>query len=131
MHVDSAGDNGLDYDTLARAHASGMTRVSFGLESGSQQVLRRMAKGCKVERNESFMRDASKAGISVRATMILGYPGEASTDIDLSTRFLERNNEHLDRINLCRFKPIPGTRFEKLYKNRPERFDDIRILQVG
>ena len=129
VHVNSAGENGLDHDTLARAHASGMTRVSFGLESGSQQVLRRMAKGCKVERNESFIRDASNAGISVRASMILGYPGEAATDVDLSTRFLERNAEHLDRINLSRFKAIAGTRFEKLYKRRPERFDDIRIFK--
>ncbi|MGH8243453.1 MAG: B12-binding domain-containing radical SAM protein [Steroidobacteraceae bacterium] len=129
VHVDTTGDNGLDRDTLMRAHASGMARLSFGLESGSQQVLRRMAKGCKVERNETFLRDASSAGISVRATMIVGYPGEAATDVDLSTRFLERNIEHLDRINLCRFKPMPGTRFEELYKRRPERFDDIRILK--
>jgi radical SAM superfamily enzyme YgiQ (UPF0313 family) len=75
------------------------------------------------------VRDASHAGISVRSTMIVGYPGETATDVELSTRFIERNAEHLDRINLCRFKPVPGTRFESLYKHRPERFPDIRIIE--
>jgi radical SAM superfamily enzyme YgiQ (UPF0313 family) len=106
-----------------------MTRVSFGLESGSQQMLRRMAKNCTVERNEAFARDARATGISVRATMILGYPGEMAADLDLSTRFLERNHDCLDRINLCRFKPVPGTRFERMYRKHPERYPGIRIFR--
>jgi len=68
VHVDGNRDNGLDRGTLERARVSGMTRISFGLESGSQEVLRRMAKNCTVERNESFARDATATGISVRAT---------------------------------------------------------------
>jgi len=128
VHVDGNRDNGLDRATLERARAAGMMRISFGLESGSQQVLRRMAKNCTVERNEAFAREASAAGISVRATMILGYPGETAADVDLSTRFLERNHDCLDRINLCRFKPVPGTRFERMYRNHPERYTDVRVL---
>jgi anaerobic magnesium-protoporphyrin IX monomethyl ester cyclase len=129
VHVQATGDNGLDQDTLIKAKASGLARVSFGLESGSQQVLRRMAKGCSVEMNEAFVRGASQAGISVRSSMIVGYPGESAADVDLTTRFLERNYDYLDRINLCRFKPMPGTRFESLYRRRPERFADIRITK--
>lgn len=110
------------------AVSTGMTQNSFGLESGSQEVLRRMAKNCTVERNESFARNATATGMSVRATMVLGYPGETSTDLDLSTRFLERNHDYLDRINLCRFKPVPGTRFERMYRRHPERYPDIRVL---
>ena len=37
-----------------------MLRISFGLESGSQTILRRMAKNCTVERNQAFARDASE-----------------------------------------------------------------------
>jgi anaerobic magnesium-protoporphyrin IX monomethyl ester cyclase len=128
VHVNAAGDSGLDEDTIMRAGASGLTRVSFGLESGSQRMLRRMAKGCVVELNEQFVRTASRAGISVRSTMITGYPGESADDVDQSTRFLERNVEHIDRVNLSRFKIIPGTRFELLYKRWSGRFNDVRIL---
>ena len=123
------GDNGLDQETLARAHESGLVRVSFGMESGSQKVLRRMAKGCKVELNEAFLRTASNVGISVRSTMMVGYPGESTSDVDLTTQFLDRNAEYLDRVNLCRFKPIPGTAFQSLYDRRPERFEDIQVFK--
>jgi anaerobic magnesium-protoporphyrin IX monomethyl ester cyclase len=129
VHVHANSDNGLERDTLEQAHAAGMRRISFGLESGSQRILRRMAKNCTVERNESFARDATAAGLSVRATMILGYPGETAADVDLSTRFLERNHDHLDRINLCRFKPVPGTRFERMYRNHPERYPDVHVIE--
>lgn len=129
VHVDRGRDNGLDRATLERARAAGMTRVSFGLESGSPEILRRMAKNCTVEGNEAFARAATDAGISVRATMIFGYPGESAADLELSARFLERNHDHLDRINLCRFKPVPGTRFERMYRRHPDRFPDIRIRE--
>lgn len=129
VHVNSMGDNGLDQDTLVRAHESGLVRISFGMESGSQKMLRRMAKGCKVELNEAFIRAASRAGISVRSTMMVGYPGESTGDVDLTTQFLERNAEYLDRVNLCRFKPIPGTAFQSLYDHRPERFEDIEVFK--
>ncbi len=128
VHVDARGDHGLDRDTLERASAGGLTRVSFGLESGSQRMLRHMAKNCTVERNETFLRDASAAGISVRATMVVGYPGEDAADVDLSSRFLERNHAFLDRINLCRFKPVRGTMFEHLQERHPGRFRDVDIL---
>ena len=128
VHVDARGDHGLDRGTLERAQAGGLTRVSFGLESGSQRVLRQMAKNCTVERNETFVRDAGLAGISVRATMIVGYPGESAADVELSTRFLERNLAFLDRINLCRFKPMRGTTFEHLQQRHPGRFPDVEIL---
>lgn len=129
VHVNSTGDNGLDQDTLVRAHESGLVRISFGMESGSQKMLRRMAKGCKVELNEAFIRAASRAGISVRSTMMIGYPGESTSDVDLTMQFLERNAEYLDRIKLCRFKPIPGTAFHSLYDHRPERFQDIQVIK--
>ena len=57
------------------------------------------------------------------------YPGESTSDVDLTTQFLDRNAEYLDRVNLCRFKPIPGTAFQSLYDRRPERFEDIQVFK--
>ncbi len=129
VHVDAKGDHGLDRTTLLDARAAGLTRVSFGLESGSQRMLQRMAKGCSVERNEQFIRDASAVGLSVRSTMMVGFPGERAEDVDLTTAFLERNHEHLERINLARFKPIPGTRFERIYGRHGTRFPDVPRIE--
>jgi radical SAM superfamily enzyme YgiQ (UPF0313 family) len=84
-----------------------------------------MAKGTSVERMSQFIRDASGAGISVRTSMMVGYPGETARDVDDSVRFVETHEPFLDRISLARFKAIPGTRFHEFYERTPERYRDL------
>ncbi|MGB0848006.1 MAG: B12-binding domain-containing radical SAM protein [Thiolinea sp.] len=128
VHVNGRGDNGLDYDTLRAARESGLTRISFGLETGSQKLARRMAKGTNVQRNQQFVSDAHRAGLSVRCSMMLGYPGETSEDLQLTHKFLDQHLEEFDRVRPARFKAIPGTRFETLYNNKPTRFNGIEVI---
>lgn len=127
VHVDAKGENGLDYATLVAAKTSGLTRISFGLESGSQALLKRMGKGTEVERNSRFISDAYQAGLSVRCSMMLGYPGETAKDLAATRDFLSQHQAQLDRIRPARFKAIPGTRFERLYHKRPGRFQGIEV----
>ena len=47
---------------LEQAYASGMRRISCGLETGSERVNNSMAKGTKVERTSKFIRDAYAVG---------------------------------------------------------------------
>lgn len=128
VHVGGQGDNGLDYATLKAAHDSGLTRISFGLETGSQNLARRMSKGTRVERNQQFVQDAYRAGLSVRCSMMLGYPGETSKDLQLTQQFLDHHVDEFDRVRPARFKAIPGTRFETLYNNKPARFNGIDVI---
>ncbi len=126
VHVDAKQENGLTRDELIRAHKSGLTRISFGLETGSQRLNTLMAKGTSMERNEAFVRDAAEAGLSLRASMMLGYPGETADDVLLSVDFLERHRDHFDRIRLSLFKAIPGTRFATLYEAKKSRFPGLQ-----
>ena len=125
VHVDGKGDNGLDFDTLKAAKEAGLTRISFGLESASQKLIRRMGKGTQVERNQQFIEDAARAGLSLRSTMMMGYPGETCDDLIMTRDFLSHNQLNIDRIRPARFKAIPGTRFEELYRHRPSRFEGL------
>ena len=127
VHVDGKDENGLDYATLQAAKASGLTRISFGLETGSQPLVRRMAKGTRVERNAQFIQDAHRAGLSVRCSMMMGYPGETVDDLRATRDFLHTHQQQLDRIRPARFKAIPGTRFATLYQKRPNRFHGIEV----
>jgi anaerobic magnesium-protoporphyrin IX monomethyl ester cyclase len=113
VHVDDRNDNGLDRESLKAAAASGMVRLTTGLESGSQRMLDRMHKGTNVDRIEAMLRAASEAGISVRVTMIVGYPGEEPADVQRSASFLERNRDAIDRVLLNRFALITGTRVQR------------------
>ena len=128
VHVNAQGDNGLDYETLCAAKQAGLTRVSFGLESASDKLTRRMGKGTRVKSNQQFVQDAHRAGLSVRCSMMLGYPGETHEDLELTREFLDEHFEQFDRVRPARFKAIPGTRFEQLYENRPTRFNGIKVI---
>lgn len=128
VHV-GQGDNGLDYETLQAARDAGLTRISFGMESGSQNLVRRMAKGTNVEGNQQFVQNAHRAGLSVRCSMMLGYPGETHDDLRLTYEFLDQHLEEFDRVRPSRFKAIPGTRFEKHFNHRPARFKGIELME--
>lgn len=115
VHVDAhqKQSNGLSKDELRQAHAAGMTRVTTGLESGSQRVLDSMRKGTDLRMTSQFLHDATAAGISLRTTMILGYPGEDASDVLASAKFLEDHCNVINRVMLNRFQIMSGTRFEQ------------------
>jgi len=108
-HVESGVDCGLERADLDAARAAGMLRVTFGLESGSQRLLDAMDKGTTVERNRRFVRDAAAAGLSVRATIIQGYPGERSEDLHATAALLEDLAADLDRVRVNRLNVLEGT----------------------
>lgn len=129
VHVAARGDNGLDREHLMAAKAAGMCRISFGLESGSDRLNRKMGKGTTIERNIQFLEDAQAANLSVRTSMMLGYPGETVDDVELTVTFLRQYQGLLDRVRMSRFKVIPGTRFERLHDRFPDRYRDMENFE--
>jgi radical SAM superfamily enzyme YgiQ (UPF0313 family) len=99
-----------------------MRRITFGLETGSQRLNDLMDKGTSMERSAEFVRNAHAAGLSVRTTMMVGYPGETPDDLDATAAFLGEHGDLLDRVRLSLFKAIPGTRFDRENQRRPEAF---------
>jgi radical SAM superfamily enzyme YgiQ (UPF0313 family) len=129
VHVQSSGENGLSREELDAAGRSGMVRTTFGFETGSQRINDSMAKGTSLDAISGFLHDATAAGISVRTTAMLGYPGEHASDIRQSIEFLTRHERLLDRIRITRFKAIPGTRFHARYRRRPDRYASMRDMR--
>ncbi|MDG6079004.1 radical SAM protein [Erythrobacter litoralis] len=109
VHVDQREDNGLSKRDLDMAADGGLRRVSFGLESGSQRILDAANKGCNVERNSQFLREAHDAGLSLRCTMFKGYPGETAEDMEATADFLEQHAQYIDRIRFNDFTLMPDT----------------------
>lgn len=109
VHVDTRSDNGLARADLDQAVESGMKRVSFGLETGSQTLLDAMNKGSDVAQNAQFIKDAHGAGLSVRCTMFKGFPGETAADMSATADFLESHAEMLDRVRFNDFTLHVGT----------------------
>jgi len=127
VHVDRRRDNGLSRVDLKAAARSGMRRVSFGLESGSQTLLDSMNKGSTVEGNSAFIRNAHEASISVRCTMFKGFPGETAEDLDASADFLERHTAYIDRIRFNDFSIQEDT---PIWKRMVEGASQERGLRI-
>jgi radical SAM superfamily enzyme YgiQ (UPF0313 family) len=122
VHLNEKGENGLDRESLFAAKKAGLTRISFGLESGSQRLLDQMKKGTNIKSCSDFVKNAYDAGISVRASMMLGFPGETAEDIEQTVVFMEKHLNHFDRIRLSKFKPLPETPFDRIYSKAPHKF---------
>jgi anaerobic magnesium-protoporphyrin IX monomethyl ester cyclase len=130
VHVGANEPNGLTRDELRQARAAGMVRLTTGLESGSQRVLDSMAKGTDLAVTSKFLHDAAEAGISVRVTMITGYPGEVATDVEQTAEFLERHHDCIERVMLNRFAIMTGTHFERTLEREPARFPGVREVRA-
>ncbi len=125
VHVGKKGENGLTSAELRQARAAGMVRLTTGFESGSQRILNRMAKGVDLEVTSRFLEEAYAADISVRMTMIAGYPGEEPADVDATTRFLERHERFIERISFNRLRIMTGTRLAQRLEQRPEKYPGV------
>jgi len=128
VHVDQRRDNGLSRQDLNSAVVAGMRRVSFGLETASQRLLDAMEKGCSVEGNSEFIRNAYEAGLSVRATMFKGYPGETADDLNKTADFLEKHRNFVDRIRFNEFSLPAGTPIYAEVTDNPELYPAWNVV---
>ncbi len=81
--------------------------VFFGLESGSDAILKAMRKGVTVEDNRKAIELARSLGVKVGGSFIVGYPGERREDFQDTMSFAEE--AMLDDVFVSIAEPIPGT----------------------
>ncbi len=128
VHVNAVGESGLGAAELRQAAKAGCVRLTTGLESGSQRMLDAMKKGTRVEAVSAYLHDAKSAGISTRATMIVGHPGEAVEDVRASERFVASHRGVIERIKLCSFSRTIGTPIDRQLRKQAEV--EPRILPI-
>lgn len=80
-----------DSELLKLLKRSGLRRISFGIESGSNDMLKRMNKHLTVEQSERALKVTRKAGIKATASFMIGYPGETPDTIEKSVDFCKKN----------------------------------------
>ena len=77
----------------------GFIDVQFGIDSGSQTILDRMAKNYTVQQAEEVLQAAWKVGIHPHGDLIIGFPGETEETIRETMDFLERSAPNRWKIN--------------------------------
>ncbi len=79
------------------------------VQSGSDDVLRRMARGYRAalfEKLASKFREAFRE-TTLATDVIVGFPGETEEDFERTLRLLERTRPEV--VNISRYGPRPGT----------------------
>lgn len=107
----------VDAALLKDMAASGCIEVKFGVESGSEQLLRAMRKNTTREQITKAVRWSVDAGIGAKAFIIHGYPGENLATTHDTIDLLDKLGDELARVSLFRFVPLPGT---QVYENSLE-----------
>ena len=97
----------LPPDIADLAYSSGCVEISFGVESGSQEVLDLMNKRTTVHNNEVTLKTARKAGLDTKAYLVVNFPGETPETIKETIAFMERTRP--DKILMSNFVPLPGS----------------------
>jgi radical SAM superfamily enzyme YgiQ (UPF0313 family) len=99
--------------------ASGCWEVCCGVESGSDEILKRVGKRATVADATRARRLAADAGLRFKAFTLIGLPGETEATAALTKEWLLR--ERPDSFDICPFTPYPGSDMA----DHPERYDII------
>lgn len=115
----------LDFDTLKLLKDSGLTMLMWGVESGSDRVLKLMSKGTNKKDISEVLKSSHKVGIKNIVYMMIGFPTETHEEFLETIDFLKENSDSIDLISLSIFGLQQGT---KIYEN-PSKFGIIDIME--
>lgn len=99
----------VDEEMLHLMAQAGCWLISWGIESGNEQILKHARKGTYPERAERALRWARQAGIRNWGYFIIGLPGETEESIQQTIAFAKRLPLDLALFHIA--APYPGTPF--------------------
>ena len=102
----------VDEEVLHAIHDFTMGWVYYGIESGSNEILKVMRKGVDLEANVYAIELAQQCGVKVGGSFIVGYPGEMVDDYEMTKSLIE--DTFLDDVFVSIAEPIPGTHLSGL-----------------
>jgi anaerobic magnesium-protoporphyrin IX monomethyl ester cyclase len=88
----------MGYALLKKMRQAGCEWLGYGIESGSEKIVRGMNKRFLMSDAEQVLKDTKRAGISTQANFMFGIPGETKEDFKLTLEFLKRNYKYMDSI---------------------------------
>jgi radical SAM superfamily enzyme YgiQ (UPF0313 family) len=97
----------VDPELLRAMRAAGCSGISFGVESGNQEILNKVSKQATVGQAENAIRWAKEAGIKTYCAFILGLPGETRETAMDTIRFALQALPNGAQFNVL--APYPGT----------------------
>lgn len=110
-------------ELLKKMKEAGFMRISYGIESGSQEILDVMKKQTTVSQNYNAVKMGIEEGIFVHMNMVLGMPGETIKTLKETFSFLtslaEKGLIRSENLSFSFATGYPGTElYEWMLKNK-------------
>lgn len=106
----------VDLELLKLMKANGCWSISFGIESGSEEILKRMNRTINVDQVKKAVKSARTAGMETKGFFMLNYPGD---NIETTEKTIALSRElDLDFAGFNLTVPFRGTEVrEDILKN--------------
>lgn len=125
----------LDKDVVKALADSGCEIINLGIESGNDEILRKINKRMTVKQNEDAVKLCKENGIDVKGFFMIGLPGETEETANQTIRFAKKlKKEGVTFADFYLMVPFPGTEiWENPEKHKIEIVDRNfeEYLQVG
>jgi radical SAM superfamily enzyme YgiQ (UPF0313 family) len=109
LFVSGGKPNLVTDEVLASMRRAGVIRFSYGIETGSQDMLNIMQKKAKVEQNKVVLENTEKNGIASWANICFGMPGENRKTISATRDFMINNELTTKRFYNSWATAYPGS----------------------
>lgn len=100
--------NSVDNELLREMKRAGCWMISYGIESGSPKMLKKMTKGITKEQIVRALELTRQNNIVSKGFFMIGMPGETLTTLNETLDFIKKLP--LDELNINFFTPFPGSR---------------------
>jgi radical SAM superfamily enzyme YgiQ (UPF0313 family) len=101
-------------DTLELMARAGCISIDFGLESGSEKVLKAINKDNDLLRTNSFVRKCHSLGIRTHMFLMVSLPEETEEDAMQTIQVCGELSEYVTSISLGVTQILPGTELERI-----------------
>lgn len=109
----------MTLDFLKKMKKAGCQDIMWGIESGSNDVLKAMKKNFDTELCDRVIKDCYSTGIQQYTNFIVGFPGETEENFIETSLFILRNKKYFRVIGL----PFMTIRKNSLVYNKWENYD--------
>lgn len=105
-------------EVLAAMKRAGCWQISYGIESGNNEILKNIRKGITIEMVSQAIKETKHAGIASLGFFIIGLPGETEMTMRQTIDFAKSLD--LDAANFTICTPFPGTELYETLKQKGE-----------
>ena len=97
---------------LAKLKKAGCQGIHYGVEAGTEKILKVLNKGIHISQVDEVFRMTRKHKIPVLAYFMIGSPTETRDDIETTFRVMRRLKP--DYVHITVLTPFPGTQIYKM-----------------